>query len=244
MTEPLLRVAGLSIRFGGLQALSDVTFDLAPGEIVGLIGPNGAGKTTCFSALVGLNRPQSGTIHFKGQQVLGQKPHRIARAGMTKTFQNTALFPGMTLRENVVTAALSHRNLTEARAVAESCIAELDLTRAADRDVDDLTFPERALGEMARALATEPKLLLLDEVMAALTPVEMTEVMDAIRDIRARQGVAFVVVEHHMQAVMSLSERILVLHFGKLIANGTPQAVAEDPLVIEAYLGADHAEHH
>lgn len=239
----LLDVAGVTVRFGGLTALSDVTFKVQPGEIVGLIGPNGAGKTTLFSSLVGLTHPTEGRIVFASAQVNGLRPHRIARQGMTKTFQNTALFPGMSLRDNVVIGALSRANLKEAHEIASECLDKVGLLKDADADVENLTFPQKALGEVARALATGPRLVLLDEVMAALTPTEMTAIMASLRALRDRDGVTLMIVEHHMRAIMELSERILVLNFGKLIANGTPQEVSADPQVIAAYLGSSHAEH-
>lgn len=239
----LLDVAGVTVRFGGLTALSDVTFNVQPGEIVGLIGPNGAGKTTLFNSLAGLTRPTEGRIMFDSMQVRGLRPYRIARRGMTKTFQNTALFPGMSLRDNVVIGALCRASLKEAREIASDCLDKVGLLKDADAEVENLTFPQKALGEVARALATGPKLVLLDEVMAALTPTEMTGIMSSLRALRDRDGITLMIVEHHMRAIMQLSERILVLNFGKLIANGTPQQVSADPQVITAYLGSSHAAH-
>jgi branched-chain amino acid transport system ATP-binding protein len=239
----LLEMSGVTIRFGGLTALSNVSFAIQPGEIVGLIGPNGAGKTTLFSTLVGLHRPNSGEVRFDSQQITGLRPHRIARLGMTKTFQNTALFPAMTLLDNVVTAAVVRMPLKEAEAMARDCLVKVGLQDAADTDVDDLTFPQKALGEVARALATGPKLLLLDEVMAALTPVEMDSVIATLRDLRDSAGITLVIVEHHMRAIMAISERILVLNFGQLIASGTPEAIANNTDVVTAYLGSPYAAH-
>jgi branched-chain amino acid transport system ATP-binding protein len=239
----ILDVSGLTVRFGGLVALSNVSFDVKPGEIIGLIGPNGAGKTTLFSSLVGLSRLNAGEIRFDSQKVDGLRPHRIARLGMTKTFQNTALFPGMSLFDNVVTAAAVRLSLTEAQALARACLEKVGLQNAAHIDVDDLTFPQKALGEVARALATAPKILLLDEVMAALTPFEMDAVIATLRDLRDREGITLVIVEHHMRAIMQISERILVLNFGQLIASGTPGEVSKNPDVITAYLGPPDASH-
>lgn len=239
----ILDVAGLTVRFGGLVALSNVSFSVQPGEIIGLIGPNGAGKTTLFSSLVGLNGLNAGEIHFEGEKVDGLRPYRISRLGMTKTFQNTALFPAMTLFENVVTAAAVRLPLKDAQALARDCLKKVGLESACDTDVDDLTFPQKALGEVARALATAPKLLLLDEVMAALTPVEMDAVIATLRDLRDREGITFVIVEHHMRAIMQISERILVLNFGQLIASGTPGEISQNPDVITAYLGQQDASH-
>lgn len=240
---PILDVSGLTVRFGGLVALSNVSFAVKPGEIIGLIGPNGAGKTTLFSSLVGLNRLNSGEIRFDSQKIDGLRPHRIARFGMTKTFQNTALFPAMTLFDNVVTAAAVRLQLKEARAFARECLERVGLENAGDTDVDDLTFPQKALGEVARALATGPKILLLDEVMAALTPAEMDSVIATLRDLRDREGITLVIVEHHMRAIMQISERILVLNFGQLIASGTPGEVSKNPDVITAYLGQPDASY-
>lgn len=239
----ILDVSGLTVRFGGLVALSNVSFALQPGEIIGLIGPNGAGKTTLFSSLVGLNRLDAGEIRFDSQRIDGLRPYRISRFGMTKTFQNTALFPAMSLFDNVVTAAAVRLPLHKARVLARDCLEKVGLAKASDIDVDDLTFPQKALGEVARALATGPKVLLLDEVMAALTPSEMDAVIATLRELRDREGITLVIVEHHMRAIMQISERILVLNFGQLIASGTPAEVSKNPEVITAYLGQPDASH-
>ncbi len=239
----ILDVSELTVRFGGLVALSNVSFSVKPGEIIGLIGPNGAGKTTLFSSLVGLNRLNAGEICFDGEKIDGLRPYRISRLGMTKTFQNTALFPAMTLFENVVTAAAVRLPLRDAKVLAHECLKKVGLENAGDTDVDDLTFPQKALGEVARSLATAPKMLLLDEVMAALTPLEMDAVIATLRDLRDREGITLVIVEHHMRAIMQISERILVLNFGKLIASGAPTEVSKNPDVITAYLGQSDASH-
>jgi len=235
---PVLQVSGLAKRFGGLQALGGVSFDVQPGEILGVIGPNGAGKTTLFSALTGLVRPDAGSIRLDGHDTAGAPTHRIAARGMVKTFQNVALFPDATVLDNVLVAALLRApGVRGARALAEATLERCGLGHLAGRRAGDLTFPERARIEMARALSTKPRVLLLDEVMAALNPVEMDAQLALIRRLRD-EGLTVLVVEHHMRAVMSLCDRVLVMNFGVPIALGTPAAVARDPEVVRAYLGA------
>ena len=237
MSEPLLKVEDLGVQFGGLKALDGVSFTLAPGEIVGIIGPNGAGKTTLFNSLVGMQRPARGRITFRGNQLGNVRPNRVTKAGMTKTFQNAALFPEMSVLENVITSALVRHNIDDAERVAADALERLGLQGIAHRDVSILTFPQKAMVELARALATEPKLLLLDEVMAALTPSEMDEVVSVIHQLRD-EGITFLVVEHHMRALMALSDRLLFLNFGRLMADGKPGEIISHPDVIKAYLGA------
>jgi len=240
MSAPILEIRNISKRFGGLQALDDVSFDVARGEIVGLIGPNGAGKSTLFNTLVGLHSPTSGSVRLEGEDITGLKPHKVAARGMTKTFQNVALFAETSVLDNVLIGALLRSNVAEARKIAESCLERVGLAGIANKLAKDLSFPERARVEVARSLATQPKVLLLDEVMAALNRVEMQEIMALIRKLRD-DGLTVIVVEHHMHAIMSLCERIIVLNFGRKIAEGSPEAISRDPEVVRAYLGREYA---
>lgn len=241
MTAPLLQVISLNKTFGGLRALADVTLSVNQGEIVGVIGPNGAGKTTLFSHLVGLHKPTSGRIIFDGNDIVGLKPHRIASAGIVKTFQNVALFLEETALDNVLIGGLMRHDIPHARDLARSCLDRVGMLSIADKMAKDLSFPERARVEVARALCTEPKIFLLDEAMAALNHAEMDAFMALVRSLRS-EGLTIVIIEHHMRAIMSLCDRIVVLNFGKVIAEGHPSEVARHPEVVAAYLGKSYAE--
>ncbi len=233
----LLGVEHLCVRFGGLTALEDVCLAVDEGEIVAVIGPNGAGKTTLFAAISGFSRPTAGRIRFAGRDVTGLPPHRLCAMGLVRTFQVTRPFADLTVRENIVVGVhLRHRSPRRARALAEGVAERVRLADRLDQPAAALTVAGRKRLELARALATEPRLLLLDEVLAGLNPAEVAEMEPVVRDIRA-SGVTILLVEHVLQAVMRLSDRVLVLVGGRLAATGTPAEIVRDPAVIEAYLG-------
>lgn len=233
----LLDVNGLTKRFGGLVANRDITFSVDAGEIVAIIGPNGAGKTTLFSGLAGHHTPTSGSVTFDGAQLVGLAPEAIAARGLMRTYQIPRSFGAMTVLENVMVGALlRHPGLAGARDAARQVLDAVGLVERADTPASALNVAGQKRIELARALATSPKLLLLDEVAGGLNPQETRELVEILRLIHAR-GVTLVIVEHVLEVVMQLAHRVLVLDFGQLIARGTPQEVVRDPAVIEAYLG-------
>jgi len=233
----VLNVSGLSKRFGGLRAVQGVDLDVPAGGITALIGPNGAGKTTSFAMIAGFIRPDAGTVVFDGTDVTGWAPERVAHRGMVRTFQITQPFAGLTVAENIrVGAFLRVHGPAEAMAQAREVGTRLGLGPMLDRPAAALTVAGRKRLEVARALATRPRLLLLDEVMAGLNPTEIMEIVALIRAVRDG-GVTVLLIEHIMQAVAALADDVFVLAEGVLIARGTPRQVAGDPRVIEAYLG-------
>jgi branched-chain amino acid transport system ATP-binding protein len=237
VAEPLLRVEGASKRFGGLLAVDKASLVAWPGCITALIGPNGAGKTTLFSIIAGFQPPSEGRIVYDGADIAGLPPHKLARRGIARTFQIVQPFAGLTVRENIAVGThLFRRARGDALAAATDVARSVDLDRLLDRPAATLTVAGRKRLELARALAIEPRLLLLDEVLAGLNPTEVRDMVPVIRAIAGR-GVTIVMIEHVMEAVMSLAEHVFVLAEGRIIAQGAPRTIAGDPRVVEAYLG-------
>jgi branched-chain amino acid transport system ATP-binding protein len=237
MANDLLQLSGLSKSFGGLKAVQNVSLAVPEGSLTALIGPNGAGKTTLFALMSGFVRPDAGTVRFAGQDITGQAPHLNARLGMTRTFQIVQPFAAQTVRENIAVGAhLKEPNRRVALALASEVAARVGLAPQLDKPAADLTVAGRKRLELARALATQPRLLLLDEVLAGLNPQEIAEMIPVVRGI-ADSGVTVLMIEHVMQAVMNLAEHVWVLAQGQLIAEGSPAHVTADERVIEAYLG-------
>jgi branched-chain amino acid transport system ATP-binding protein len=237
MAEPLLVVDRVSCRFGGLLAVNGASLTVPAGRITALIGPNGAGKTTLFAIISGFLRPSGGSVHYRGDAITGLPPYELARRGIARTFQIVQPFTGLTVRENILVGThLHHAKRPEALAAADDIGRQMGLGDVLDRLADTLTVAGRKRLELARALATEPKLLLLDEVLAGLNPSEIRDIAPTVRGLCER-GVSILMIEHVMQAVMSLSQHVYVLAEGSIIAAGTPAEVAANRAVVEAYLG-------
>ncbi|MGH2714825.1 MAG: ABC transporter ATP-binding protein [Thermoleophilaceae bacterium] len=237
----LLAVQGISRRFGGLVAVDNVSFEVDERQIFGVIGPNGAGKSTLFTLLSGFARPSAGRFYYRGADVTGWRPDQAAAAGVARTFQLMRTFGSMTVLENVMVGAhLRQRSRRRARAAAEEVLETTRMTELADVPASGLTAASRKRLELARALATQPKVLLLDEVLSGLTPREAAEAVQIVRGLPDR-GVTTLMVEHVMEVIMPLCDRVVVLHHGRKIGEGPPEEVAADPEVVEAYLGGGRA---
>ncbi len=236
----LLSVNGVSKRFRGLVAVDRVSFEVPEGGIFAVIGPNGAGKTTLFNMIAGVFPSDTGTITFAGERIDGLPPDRICRRGIGRTFQIVRPFPALSVEDNVIVGALLHRHhVADARARAHEVLRRLDLYDKRNQRASALTLPDRKRLEVARSLATDPKLLLLDEVMAGLRPTEMDRIVAILRELNRETGLTILLIEHVMRAVMALASRILVLHHGAAIAEGLPEQVVRERAVIDSYLGVE-----
>ena len=235
----LLELEDITKHFGGLHALSDLSFGVDEGEIVGLIGPNGAGKTTIFNVITGIYRPNSGYIRFRGKNLVGLKPHRICRRGVARTFQLVKIFPTMTALENVLVGAIYGKTSGKKSVFDEAleCLEMLNLIKVKDTISSQLTYSDRRLVEIARVLAAKPGLALLDEPLAGLNPTETEKTMGVIRDIKETYGISILWIEHKIDAVFNLCDRIVVLDYGEKLAEGRPKEIAKNKKVVEAYLG-------
>jgi len=236
----MLDIEGLSKSFRGLRAVQNASFSVPEGGIVGLIGPNGAGKTTCFNMIAGVMRPDAGEVRFAGQRIDGWRPDQVCAAGIGRTFQIVKPFAGLSVLDNVVVGALmKSKTVSAAKSYAAEIIEKLGLGAKRDAFASSLTLPDRKRLEVARALATRPKLLLLDEVMAGLRPTECDQIVAVFRELNRAEGLTILLIEHVMRAVMALAQGIVVLHHGEVIARGAPDEVVRNPAVLESYLGED-----
>jgi branched-chain amino acid transport system ATP-binding protein len=236
----LLEVRNVSKSFRGLRAVQDATFDVPEGGIVALIGPNGAGKTTCFNLIAGALAPDAGSVTFDAARIDGRRADQICAAGIGRTFQIVKPFPGLSVLDNVIVGSLLRApSMADARRHAAAALERLGLAAKAQAPASSLTLPERKRLEVARALATRPRLLLLDEVMAGLRPTECDQIVEVFRELNARDGLTVLLIEHVMRAVMALAQQVVVLNFGRVLARGTPEQVVRNPDVLGCYLGED-----
>ena len=236
----MLEVDGLSKSFRGLHAVQNASFAVPQGGIVGLIGPNGAGKTTCFNVIAGVFAPDAGSIAFAGKPIHGLRPDQVCAAGIGRTFQIVKPFAGLTVLDNIVVGALLRsKDVSAAKSYAAEIMERLGLGAKAGLPASSLTLPDRKRLEVARALATRPKLLLLDEAMAGLRPTECDQIVAVFHELNRSEGLTILLIEHVMRAVMALAQKIVVLHDGEVIAQGAPQDVVRDPAVLECYLGEE-----
>jgi branched-chain amino acid transport system ATP-binding protein len=242
MNAPLLKVENIAKRYGGVQAVKELSFDLYQGEILGLLGPNGAGKTTAFNMIAGFVGTDQGRVSLQGRTISGLKPWDVCKAGVARTFQLSKPFGGMTTRENLIVGALvKHNDKPKAQARADELLDFLGLTAIANTDADDLTSFERRKVELGRALSTDPLLLLMDEVVAGATPQEAMIMVQLVKQVRDR-GVTVLIIEHVMKVIMGLSDRVIVMHLGELIADGEPAKVVKQERVLKAYFGEDYVD--
>jgi len=243
MSGARLELAGVGKNFRGLRAVHDVSFDVPAGAIHALIGPNGAGKTTIFNMIAGVYRPDAGQVSLDGRRISGLRPDLVCDEGVGRTFQIVKPFRGLSVLENVTVGALHRRpDLAEARAHADDILGQLGLHDRRSHAAESLTLPDRKRLEVARALATEPKLLLLDEVMAGLRPTEIDVMVAFLRDLNARTGLTILLIEHVMRAVMALAAHVVVVSYGEKMAEGTPAEITRHPAVLDVYLGEQEAE--